>query len=252
MRENDLLRRLGRLAREEAERENEVLDERWDALARGELTPAEEDELRREDPEAFEMLRPLNRQFRTRVVARLRARSTDRRGTVLPFTRRRATWGWVVAASGLAAVLALLVLLPSSPGPLPAYALHVEGGTRALRSDAPEPPSSGREGVRTLHTGDRLEAVLRPETAVEDGSVEARAWWVPEGTGEARDLTGLLEVADSGAVRLTGTVGEDLKWPAGRLDLWMAVGRPGRVPEPQGLVTEPRDGLWRIPLQVAP
>lgn len=251
MRDDDLLHRLGGLAREEEEREDEVLDERWDALARGELTPAEEDELRREDPEAYDMFRPLDESFRSRVAERVRARTPGSRSNVLPFTRRGTTWGWLVAASGLAAVLALLVLLPSAPTSLPGYVLSVEGGARTLRSDGPRPSDADDDAMRVLRSGDRLEVLLRPATAVE-GDVEAGAWLFTEGSAEPRDVTDFLQVADSGAVRLVGTVGQDLAWPPGRLDLWIAVGRPGRIPRPEGRQSEPREGLWRIPLQVAP
>lgn len=248
MSHDDLLSRLGRVARDEAERETRELDERWDALARGELSEAEAEELRRENPQAYEAFRPLEEGFKDQVMERLRERPP---GRALAFPGRRPTWGWVVAASGLAAVLVLLILLPAVPAALPGYALVVEGGARTLRSEAPAEAPSGPAEATRLGPGDRLEVLLRPETAVA-GRVEARAWLEIEGSGEIRDLTGRLRVADSGAVRLVGTVGRDLDWPPGRLDLWIAVGRPGRVPGPEASAFEAQDGVWRIPLWIEP
>lgn len=239
MSHDDLLSRLGRVAREEAEREARDLDERWDGLARGELSEAEAEELRRENPEAYEAFRPLDEDFKDQVAERLRGRPP---GRVLPFPRRGSTWGWVVAASGLAAVLTLLLLLPSGPTSLPDYALVVEGGARTQRSEAPDAAMSA--GVpRVLRPGDRLEVLLRPETAVE-GEVAATASLVPTDSLEGRqskDVTPWLEVAESGAVRLAGSVGRELAWAPGDWELRITVGRPG---EPQN--------VWRIPLRIEP
>lgn len=250
---DDLLDRLGRLARDEAQRDEEALDARWDALARGDLTPEEEEDLRREDPEAYEMFRPLDEGFRSDVADRVRrSRSSEPRpssGNVVPFHRRGSTWVGLVAAA-VVVFFVMLPLGPSDPGALPPYSVIVEGGSQSLRSDEPASTSDDR-AVRRLARGDRLEVLLRPETGVGEGGVEANAYFLPTDGGAPRNVTDLLDVADSGAVRWVGTVGVGPDWPAGRVDLWIAVDRPGRLPEPEP-GSETWDGVWRIPLRIDP
>ena len=73
--DDDLLRKLGEMARDEAESERARWDERWDRLAAGTLGAEEEAELRRlavaspEAGEAYEAFRPLGAEFHAAVAA---------------------------------------------------------------------------------------------------------------------------------------------------------------------------------------
>lgn len=77
MTEDLILRELGYLATEESEAEKARLDERWDRLAAGALTPEEDAELRalaESSPEAheiYEAFRPLGAKFQARVVNKI-------------------------------------------------------------------------------------------------------------------------------------------------------------------------------------
>jgi RNA polymerase sigma-70 factor, ECF subfamily len=74
MMEDRILLELGYLAKEEREAEKAPLDERWDRLAAGTLTPEEDAELRAlaesspETRETYEAFRPLGAKFQARVV----------------------------------------------------------------------------------------------------------------------------------------------------------------------------------------
>src|SRR5690349_16027096 len=108
MSEDELLHTLGNLAR---------FDERWDRLAAGTLTSAEEAELRAlaaDDPEAreaFEAFRPLGTEFLATVQAAIEkpvavaANPAAPAAKVLAFERR--AWrigGWTAAAAAVAAL----------------------------------------------------------------------------------------------------------------------------------------------------
>ena len=168
------LRELAQVNREQQEDEQARLDERWDRLSRGELTPDEEAELRalaetsEEARAAYEAFRPLGPEFHASVVRAVQAQglaSEPRPGEaparVLQFRRRLARWGAVAALATAASVAILLRPLP----PLPDYSLEVSGGTRAWRGEEPEPAE-----VPTLAPGDPITVTVRPATAVSRGS----------------------------------------------------------------------------------
>src|SRR5581483_237467 len=83
MNKDQLLGELGGLARQEREAEKARLDERWDRLAAGTLTPEEEAELKAlaanspEARETYEAFRPLGADFQARVVSAINAGRTD-------------------------------------------------------------------------------------------------------------------------------------------------------------------------------
>src|SRR6185436_20249296 len=113
--EDPLLRELGTWARNLAAAEREQLDEKWDRLAAGSLSPEEEAELRAEaegsagGAAALAAFQPLGPAAESRIVAQIRAqrtaerpaaaaprpvvasppaRSLDRANNILPFRRR--------------------------------------------------------------------------------------------------------------------------------------------------------------------
>ncbi|HVT58402.1 MAG TPA: hypothetical protein VHR45_08375 [Thermoanaerobaculia bacterium] len=235
MSDDELLRALGQMARQERDRETARLDERWDRLAAGDLSAAEEAELRslaaasEEARQAYEAFRPLGADFQARVVQAIRDEAGAAAATaappvrVLPFRPRA---GWLAGALGAAAaVAASLVFLVRAPAPLPGYVLAVAGGDQPLRGAPAAAPEA-----RVLHPGSSLTVLARPSTEVPDSDrLEAR-WFVARGA-EIRELVApRKEVAPGGAVRLSGTLGEDLAIELGEWSLWVVVGRQGRLP----------------------
>lgn len=240
---------LARVAREEETRENEEL-ERWKAFSAGTLSVPEEAELRaaagesEETAAAWEIFRPLEAEFRARLVDRLRRQtrqSTSASGdaaelATVPLTRRfiaalRSLTGprWMIPVA-VAAALAML-LLPAGQGrPIADYHLDWSGSVQPLRS--PESPADGQ--VSVLATGNRLELLLTPETAVE-GPVAARVFVA--GGAVVAPLEGARpRVSETGSVRLTGVVGREIRLPAGEWELLVVVGRPRHLPSADELV----------------
>ena len=245
MSEDDLLRKLGQVAREEAGETRPPLDERWDRLTAGTLSAEEEAELRRlaassEDARAaYEAFRPLDEAFHARIVAAIAAQASEAgtearsrsqseaqaaqpRGKLLPFrpaVRRLAAWG-ATATAAAATLAALLLRVP----PLPVYAMELSGGSRITRGES--------AGVPELAPGDRFQAILRPDTAVPRAkSLRTRAFLLRG--EEVRQVEVDSELDANGSVRVTGTLDPSL--PAGSWTLWLVVGRRGALPDPADL-----------------
>ena len=240
--DDKLLRALAGEARRERQSDDDRLDERWDRLAAGELSAAEEAELARlartaagtaAAHEAHEAFRPLDAAFRKRVVKALQAAAVQPavappRSGRQPGRRRR---GWLGAAAvAAAAAAAALVLWPAFHPPLPDYEIQVTGGEAKSRGGpAPGAPPRG-ETVYLLRPGDRLEIEARPKAAV--GEPVAARWFAVR-RGEEPRLLGAPrpEIAPSGAVRFAATLGRDLDLAPGPWSLWVMVGREGDLPD---------------------
>lgn len=223
MNEDRLLRELGDLAREEERANRARLDERWDRLAAGTLTPEEEAELRAlaetspEAREAWEAFRPLGPEFQARMVEKIAAElPKERRARLLPFRPAVRIGGWVTAAAAAAAVLVMLL----RPGvPLPEYTIaSVAGGFSEIRGEQP----------RDFAPGDRIEVRLRPAQESRPGRLEGRLFLLRD--RELRSLETGIETYPGGAVSLKGALGPDLD--RGTWTLWAVVGRPGDLPDP--------------------
>ncbi len=154
---------------------------------------------------------------------------------VVPLAARRIARRrrWVAAATSSAAAIAatmLLVLWPRG-APLPDYQLHLTGAVSSTRDAGSEAPAETR-----VAAGGPLTLTLQPATAV-DGPVTGRAY-LRRG-GELRPLSAsTLEIAPSGVVSLSGTVGADLLLPIGDSELVLAVARPGALPSRRRLAAE--------------
>jgi hypothetical protein len=230
--EDPWLRELARVNREQEAEERSRLDERWDRLSAGELSPEEEAELRalagssEEAREAWEAFRPLGPDFHARVVSAVRAeqKPAEPSARVLPFRRARIA-GWLTAAAAAAAVL---VVLLRPPVPLPNYASPgISGGTQAMRGEETQPGK-----VPVFAPGDPIRVVLRPETTVSQaGNLEARCVLIHG--GEARVLEVHTELDPGGSVKMDGLLDAGLE--PGAWTLWAVVGRPGKLPEPAEL-----------------
>ena len=134
---DDLLRELAEIHKEEEDEERSRLDERWDRLSAGELSPEEEAELRalaetsEEARLAYEAFRPLGPEFQARVVQKIQAQSQaeaeaaeaarkkqePRKLFYFPRPARFAAWGTAAAAAA-----ASLMIFLREPAPLPDYA----------------------------------------------------------------------------------------------------------------------------------
>jgi hypothetical protein len=238
------LRELAQVKRDEEAEERSRLDERWDRLSAGDLSPEEEAELRalagtsEEAREAFEAFRPLGPEFHARVVGALTSELKDsaaaapvepRSRSILPFRPFRPSparvGGWLTAAAAVAAVL-IVFLRP--PAPLPDYASpEVLGGTRASRGEEIRPGEAP-----AFEPGDRIQVILRPETAASKaGMLSARC--VLTRDGDARIVDTRTQIDPGGSVKMEGTLGPDLQ--PGAWTLWAVVGRRGKLPDPADL-----------------
>jgi len=252
MSEDPLLRELGRLAKEENEAEEARRDERWDRLAAGTLSAGEDAALRALAAtslavrEAYEAFRPLGADFQARVVDVLESElrrgepevePREPRSRLLRF-RPRTWWfaGSLAAAAVAASGLLLVVRGPATMPPLPLYSAELSGRIQTLRG-GPGPAT----GPQPFAPGSRLSLVVQPERAVA-GEVEARAL-----LGRGAEIVPWqpaprLDISAQGAVRLEGTIGEDIRLPPGPERVWIVVGRRGKIPPDSELVTALRDG----------
>jgi hypothetical protein len=241
MSDDHWLRELAQVKRDEEAEEQARLDERWDRLSAGELSPEEEAELRalaessEEASEVYEAFRPLGPDFHARVVEKIRDKQERR---VLPFPPARLRV-WLSAAAAVAA-LWLLVIVPLERPSLPFYAVaDVTGGVQTQRGAPTGPP--------VFEPGSRLTVVVKPMNAVE-GKLEARGILMQD--GQVLPWTPSLEIV-SGAVRLRGT----LEAP-GPQRVWIVVGLPGRIPPAGELLERLRadrlrnDGWQAVPIDL--
>lgn len=234
MTDDDFLRELAQANRETEAEERHRLDERWDRLSRGQLSPEEEAELRalaetsEEDREAYEAFRPLGPDFHASVVQAVREqaeaeiKAAEPKAKLLPFPRPLA--GWSAAAAAVAAALVLLLRLPQ---PIPEYGLpEVSGGIRTMRGESKEME------VPVFVPGAPVEVVLRPLTATSGAKqLEARCFLCRD--QEVRLLELRSTIVSGGSVKMEGTIPRDV--PPGTWTLWAVVGRPGKLPEPADL-----------------
>src|SRR6185436_3854240 len=136
--------------REAARERDPLADPRWEALARGELSPEQIAALREEpragEADAYEVFRPLDpavqEQMVDRAMASLRPPPAQERAPAPAsgwLARRRRTVMVGSAAVAAAAALVLVVRPGSRTGPvgapLPAYAVELKGGDREVRAE---------------------------------------------------------------------------------------------------------------------
>ncbi|HXU29817.1 MAG TPA: hypothetical protein VN851_04485, partial [Thermoanaerobaculia bacterium] len=238
--------------------------ERWDRLAKGQLSPDEERALRNlaegspEAAAAREAFRPLGADFEARVAGAIREQRAREReagdaqaaptarevpaapsGRVLVF-RRRASFV-IGSAAALAASLLAFVLLRPGAGALPVYTAQLSGGSRSERGTTAPP-------TRVFSRGSRFEMVLRPATAVA-GDVAVRCLLVAAEAGGLRaairpfPACDRAELSPDGSLRVAGTVGEEIAIAPGAWHLWALVGRPGDLPADLAADPEVRRGL---------
>jgi hypothetical protein len=221
---DQLLKALAELEREE----DQAVDPRLEALARGTIDPATRAELEatksKDEVDAYTPVGDAAQErFLAGAVAAFHGSTSSNVVVELAAKRRRKlTSGLVVLA--IAASVSMIFLRPSSTSP-PAYVLEISAGDRTLRSgDLPE------NEVPRFAPSSRIEVVLRPATAIED-ELEARAFYA--GPGEVRSLPKVVEKSDGGAFRFAGRVDEVLPGATGEIELGFLIGPKGSLPTDQ-------------------
>lgn len=251
MKDEHWLKELAQVNREKEAEERDQLDERWDRLSAGELSPEEEAELRalaetsEEAREAYEAFRPLGAEFQARMVStllaelkgRAPAEPEEQRSWILRFRPTITRFGgWVTAT---AAALYLLVRIIAPQPPLPAYASNLTGGVQAYRGE-----SDPAKGLPVFVPGSLLTLDVRPQQSV-TGRVEAHGFLARGAEIVAWEPPPPFDISDKGAVRLRGTLGQDIQLPPGNWRIWVVVGRPRKIPSIDELQAELRAGSTR-------
>ncbi|HYN21189.1 MAG TPA: hypothetical protein VE078_09530 [Thermoanaerobaculia bacterium] len=237
MSEERLLHDLGKLAREEQEAANARLDERWDRLSAGTLTPEEETELLAfsatspESRETYEAFRPLGAEFQARVVQSIRDLPTAAEPEVVkPPPGELLFWprlapriaGWGLASAAAAATL-VMFLRPSAP--LPGYTLAgISGGTSEKRGEETE--------ATDFAPGKSFQVVLSPDTEVTQTMFLKAQAFLRRGQ-ELRRVDVESSVDANGVATLEGSLDRSLT--PGTWTLWAVVGRWGKLPDPEEL-----------------
>lgn len=234
-----LLKELAQVIRDREAEERSRLDERWDRLSAGTLSPEEEAELRalaetsEEARAAYEAFRPLGAEFQARVVQKIQKQQGLASVTRFevkklqeeppPFWRSTLRWaGWSTAAAAAAAVLILLL----RPVPLPVYASLEVHGDQTWRGEEPSPPE-----VPVLAPGARFQGMLQIATASRAKDLEDQ-YFLIRGQ-DVRRLEVDSDIDPGGAIKMKGSIGRDL--PSGTWILWAVVGRRGKLPDPADL-----------------
>ncbi|PRQ05093.1 hypothetical protein [Enhygromyxa salina] len=121
---------------------------------------------------------------------------------------------------------------------LPSYTLETDGGLTQLRGDTGDPSPASEHRYR-LHTP--FDWILRPSVDA-SGEVAVRGFAFVNGgdVGQPLQLDALTQIAESGVVRVSGTIGQ-LGLAPGRYAIALAVGRPDALPATAAEVTAPAD-----------
>lgn len=244
-------------------------DHRWESLTRGELDDADARRLAAlagaggTHQVCGDLFEPLDEDFHNRTVDRLaRMLSTPvakvqpalvlaapvvatPAATPAPIVSPRPAepwwaglvrWlrsGWVMTPV-LVMALALLFLRSTGGEPLPSYEIEVRGGDVQTRG-VEQAPAALR-----LSPGSRVDLLLRPDRDVR-GTVRAAVWrrdgasWVEAGLA--------VEVSPAGAVRATGTVGEQIPATPGRVELAVVIAGGGEAPTAEWIEADPDEAV---------
>ncbi len=257
------------LLRTTARERDPLADPRWDALARGELSEAELEELRAFAKEhdleaALEAFAPAPEgtdEALAELVLAARKKpdapaqqvskqgdagppAANTGGRVIPF--RRVVYAVVAAA----AALLLFFRATSNDADVSTYSLVLTGGNAITRSV----DTTGE--LPKLASGSAVDVILRPQTP-EKGEVAARAFLVRKGQATPWNVT--PSVAEGGALRVQGQT--DTLFAGvekGRVDIVFLVGRPSALSDLAALQKAAESGqalphtrLLRQPVELA-
>lgn len=235
----------------------------WEDLAHGRLSLVDAQRERADAGDSAETIerasayfRPFDADEQASLVDSLLAGLADEPSSeVVPLRPRAAASSrWVVVGTvlAIAAAVSLWWLWPRDPDSgsdapeiarleLPDYELETEGGLKPNRDTSSEP-----ERALEYERDSRFEWVLRPQTAV-DGPVEVRGFVFsdPAGAGRTLELGALVQIGESGSIRIRGTIAE-LGLATGEFVIALVVGRAGELPEAGlGLDAIERGG-WQV------
>ncbi|MEM6275210.1 MAG: hypothetical protein AAF735_08230 [Myxococcota bacterium] len=228
------------LESEDAERLGEM-DERWERLARGELSPSERAELEAamaNDAQleaVFRAFEPLSADYQTRVADTLHtqitesvastsspgvedvvsASSADPKPGWLDVMRG---WGWASALAGATAIAALFALPTQEYQPMPQYRLEVIGGDKVMRSS-----EHVSEGPLQVSAGSRIELRARPDTGVDEELAIELVLLGPD--LKAQTWSPTVSSTPEGSWRIVSVVGVDFPATPGRYQVFVAIGR---------------------------
>ena len=237
MSDENWIRELAKAHRERQAEEEGQLGKPWDRLSSSELSAEEEAELlalaesSEEGREAYEAFRPLGPEFHASAVKAIREQKIQEQAekptlmkvlAKLFFFRRVQFAGWGTAAAAVAAVWFLHVHNPLPP--LPPYTMDPPQGDQDSRGEI-----GLSTGLPVFHPGSLLPLNLAPQQSVK-GPVEAHAFLVDGGDLVPWKPEPPVEVAESGMVRLRGTLGEEIQLPPGEQTIWIVVSRKGKSP----------------------
>lgn len=252
-----LLERVSQVRREEELEEKSFLDERWDRLAAGKLTEAENDELlgladaSGEAHEKYQAFKPLGPAFEKNLVASIRAQQQAEREERTadlpaladsgpePAVKKRGafTWAFGAIAPMMAMVLALL-LVPADPfGEVTTADLVPKDERRGVPLPAtPDGPPRYRpddyfdlKATTDLEPGDEIEARLF--VLGTDGKLRA--------TRIVPKLKGSLEITFNIVLLQNLTLAE------GRWRLVAVYARPGKFPDEKTILEAALEGARR-------
>ncbi|MEO0593235.1 MAG: hypothetical protein AAFZ38_06605 [Myxococcota bacterium] len=257
MTDEDWMRRLRDVSLELESEDAEQLDgmdERWERLARGELSSSERDELEAATANdahleaVFRAFEPLSADYQTRVADALHAQITDSttpatNGEVAklvsassgdPESKRGwwdvlRAWWWAPALAGATAMAALFALPTPDFHPMPQYRLEVIGGDKVMRS-----PDRSSEGPIQVSAGSRIELRARPETGVEEELAAQLMLLGPD----LKPLRWSPRVSSTpeGSWRIVSVVGADFPDTPGTYRVFVAIGRSSASPEREELL----------------
>ena len=113
--------------------------------------------------------------------------------------------------------------------PLPSYVLETDGGLKQLRGDTDG--SINDDAPHRYRRQTKFEWILRPKSPV-SGEIAVRAFAFVSGGQAALPLAtdALVEIADSGAIRIAGQIAQ-LGLEPGRYTIALVIGRPDALPE---------------------
>lgn len=252
-----LLEQLSQVRREEELEEKNFLDERWDRLAAGALTEAENDELlgladaSGEAHEKYQAFKPLGPAFEKNLVASIRAQQQaerEERAADLPALaeleeevqrpKKRGAFTWALGLAPLmATALAAVFFMPVGHPTQFRLADH--------RTLAPDEPSSGsrssgqiaetQRGPLQAIDGAPLQIGLIADSPPKQSPTFALYLQLEDGALQSVDLQLDRRQETSGEWYFEPVVGEHLLLPPGESRLILVVGQEGQMPSAEEL-----------------
>jgi hypothetical protein len=242
MDDSGFLRDLARTAREEAAEEQQRWD-RWDHLTDGDLSPEEEAELRAlaatsvEDEKALEAFRPLDSDFRARVVAMFGPPVESvpvKPPRPVPFPWRLIRFVGPVLATAATALYIFII----NPPPIPKFTIaNLESSVEISRD-------GGDKTTPVLLADTDFSVLARPAAKLSPWrKIEASCYIQSRSAGNRKlrdtECSVLERNARTGAPKIGGHLPADLA--TGPATLWIVLAYSGNLPEQNVIEKLPSD-----------